>query len=986
MKKIFLLLLISNLIFGQKVNHLFDQAFKEYNDFNYGAALKLFQQVKVNDKIDQRTKSISKFYIADCLLNLDQLDGAAIEFEEFIQDNFTSDLISSAYYKLGVIYNQKREYRKARERFFNLIKLFPFNENYGSSLYWLGESYLSENKFVDAEEYFKDAISNKRTNQFYVNSLYSLAQVYEKTNEFKKAIEYYDEILTYFKQSELAPLAQFRIGICYFNLGDYDNAILELSDNLTKLLDDEKQNEVKYFLAISHARLNELSDAKEILSQLINSAKDKNFLNRILFSKAWIDFQQNKYQDALTVFDSLYKVSNDTIKILSLFWSGECYRYLGNNKKADEIFKKFIDDYPEHKLASKAQLSRGVVFVNEANSKIAEESLQNAILSNDKQTKIKALILLGELRLNNNLFSEARRYFNEAKNLDFISQEVQNRINLGLGVSNYYLKNYSDAEKFLEQVIKNDKTFESDKVNFYLAEVYFYQGKYVAALKHYNLVKSNDKLINRQTLLGKAYTFFNSKDFRNSIDSFNDYITLYPNDKNINEIKLRLADSYFASKNFEKAASLYQQLILNDKNINNDNAFYQFAQSLFKAEKTDEAKKTFEELQVRFPKSKYVDESQYVIGWINFQQNKFDDAIYSYNLLLKKYPSSDLRPIVEYSIGDAYFNKGSYDSAIVYYSRVIENYPNSQYVFDAVNGIQYSFVALDQPERAISFIDEFIANNPNSKFSDQIYFKKGDLYYSLENYSDAVNSYKDFISRYPKSNLVSNAYYWIGKSSANLKNYNEAISNFNLSRSIAMKNDIGISSTVELVQIYFLTNNYSEANKILEETIALNSSSNRIPELLYLKGITENKSGNINDAVLTFEQVANYYSTSIFSSKSKIEIGKIELARNNFDKAQIYFKEIAENRLDDIGAEAQYNLGLVFFNQNKIEEAITQFVRTRSVFAAYDEWYTKSLLRLGDCFIKLNDKKQAREMFRAVLMRHTNDLFADEAKKKMKGL
>lgn len=986
MKKFFIIFFIASIIFSQNENKIFDEAFKSYYNFNYGQALKYFEQIKSSDKVEQLTKSIAKYYSADCLLNLDQLDGAAIEFEEFIQDNFVSDLKSSAYYKLGVIYNKKNEFRKARDRFFTLINQYPYTEFYGSALYWVGESYSAENKFVDAEEYFKDAIANKRTNQFYVNTLYSLGQVYEKTNEFKKAIELYDEILTYHKQNEIAPLAQFRIGISYFNLKDYDNAILELSDNQINSLDIEKQNEAKYFLAVSHARLNELSDAKEILTQLVKKSTNKDFLNRVLFSQAWIDFQQNKYQDAYVVFDSLYKNSSDSIKILSLFWSGECQRYLGNSKKADEIFKKFLSDYPENRLASKAQLSRGVVYFNENNSKIAEESLQNAILSNDIPTKVKALILLGELRLNNNLFSEAKRYFNEAKSFNIVNQELQNRINLGLGVTNYYLKNYSDAEKYLEQVNKNDKTFETDKVNFYLAEVYFYEGKYVAALKFYNLVKSNDKLINRQTLLGKAYTYFNSKDFRNAIETFDDYIARYPNDKNINEIKLRLADSYYGSKNFEKAASLYQQLLLNDKNLDNDLAYYQFAQALYKAGKTDDAKNTFEELQKKFPNSKYVDESQYVIGWINFQQSKFDDAINSYKTLLIKYPKTDLKPIVEYSIGDSYFNKGSYDSAIVYYSRVIQNFPNSPYIFDAVNGIQYSYVALDQPDKAISFIDEFIASNPSSKFSDQIYFKKGDLYYSLEKFNDAITAYKDFISRYPKSNLIPNAYYWIGKSASNIKNYDEAISNFSLSRSLAPKSDVGISSTVELVQIYFEKNLLNDALKVLEETIANNSSSNRIPELLYLRGKAELKLNMLDDAISTFEQVANFYSSSIYSSKSKLEIGKIELSRNNYDKAQLYLREISETKLDDIGAEAQYYLGMVYFNQNKFEEAITQFVRTRSVFAAYDEWYTKSLLRLGDCFVKLNDKKQAREIYRAVLIRHTNDAFAEEAKKKIKGL
>lgn len=986
MKKILIFLFVSIICFAQSSNDLLNQAFNSYKDFNYGAALKLFELIKVDSSLDQKTKSFAKFYSADCLLNLDQLDGAAIEFENFIQDNFSSDLKPSAYYKLGTIYNQKREYRKTRDRFFSLIKLFPYSEFHGSALYWIGESFAAENKFADAEDYFKDAIANKRSNSFYPNTLYSLAQVYEKTSDYKKAIEFYDEILTYYRQSSLSPKAQLRIGISYFNSGDYDNAILELSDNQINSLSQSEILESKYFLATAHARLNEFTEAKEILNEILKSSSDSLFNKKVNFTKAWIDFNQAKYLDAFKVFDELYKSSQDSLKALSLYWSGECQRYFGNSKVADEIFKKFLDEFPEHRLAPKAQLGRGAVFVNQNNSSNAELSLQNAILSNDKTTRIKALTILGEIRLNNNMFIEAKKYFSDALALKPNSNDIQNRLHLGLGVANYFLKNYNEAEKNFEELKKNDKNFETDKVNFYLAEVYYAQGKYIAALKNYNLIKSTDKLIAKQSLLGKAYSYFNSKEFSNAINFFEDFINRYPNDKNIDEIKLRLADSYFGAKRFDKAASMYKEIINENKNLNNDLAYYQFAQALFKAGKSEDAKNAFQDLQVKFPKSKYIDESQYVIGWIAFQQNKFDEAINSYKQLSSKYPNSELRPIAEYSIGDSYFNKASYDSAIYYYSKVIDNYPNSQFIFDAVNGIQYAYVAKDQPQNAISFIDDFISSHPSSKFSDQIYFKKGDLFYSLEKFNEAVVAYKDFITKYPKSSLVPNAYYWIGKSYSNLKKFTEAIPNFSSARSISPKSDIGISSTVELVEIYQQKNQLEDALKILEETIASNATSNRIPELLFLQGVVENKSNKTDDAISTFDQIATYYNGSLYSAKAKVELGKIEISRNNFDKAQSYLREVAENRLDDIGAQAQYYYGISFFNQNKIEDAITQFVRTRSVFSAYDEWYTKSLLRLGDCFIKMNDKKQAREMFRAVLIRHTNDSFADEAKKKMKGL
>jgi TolA-binding protein len=316
----------------------------------------------------------------------------------------------------------------------------------------------------------------------------------------------------------------------------------------------------------------------------------------------------------------------------------------------------------------------------------------------------------------------------------------------------------------------------------------------------------------------------------------------------------------------------------------------------------------------------------------------------------------------------------------------LENYPNTPYILDAVNGIQYAYVAKEEPGEAVTFIDNFIASNPSSKFGDQIYFKKGDILYSSEKYSDAILAYKDFLSKFPSSNFVPNAYYWMGKSAANLKNVNDAVNNFNTVVDRWLKNDIGISAAIELANIYSESKNYVGVIQLMDKATAAVPTSNRLPELLFIKGTAEVKNNSLQNAYETFDQIIKYYDSSVFSAKAKIELGILEMNRNQFENAQLLFKELGEKRTDDIGAQAQYYYGLSLLNQNKITDAITAFVRVRSVFASFDEWYTKSLLKLGDCYLKLKDKKQARDMYRAVIERHKTGELAQEAKRKLNQL
>jgi len=990
MKKTTLYILFFLAFFESKAeynNDLFNQALNYYNQKEYATAFKIFEKLFLDNNTEETKKILSKYYAADCLFNIKQFDASAILFESFASQNTFSDLREGALYKLGEIYFQIGSFRKCRERLLTLIEAYPQTLYKGTAYYWIAEAYAAEKRYLEAEEYFHKAIENKESNNFIVNTFFSFGQLYENIGNFNEAVNYYDQLLAYYKDSQLAPFAQLRIGISYFNLKEYDSAILELTNPLIKNLPPEDIIDAKYYLANSYSRIKDYQNSLTILTELSQEKLSEELKRIITYNIAWTKFQLNDYEGAFNIFKELSELEVDSLSIYSFYWSGECKRYAGDIKTADEIYKKFLEKYPSHALAARAQLSKGTVYFTSNQSIEAEKSLINATIAGDALTKAKAFTLLGEMRLNSNNYSDARNYFSSA--LKFISNDVQlsNRAKLGLAISEFYLNNFGSSLQYLQELSSKYSDFESDKVNFYMAENYFARKEYAAALKHYNKITSTNELIKKQTLLGKAYSYFNLKDFSNAVYFFNDYVNKYRNDKNLTEIKLRLADSYYALKNFDKASVIYKDLFSTDKTfLQNEQAYYQYCQSLYKAGKTSEAIREFANLQKKFPNSRYADASQYVIGWIYFQQGDFQSAIHNYLNLIRRFPHSDLIPVAYYSIGDSYYNIGNYDSAIVFYNKVLIEYPNTQYVIDAVNGIQYAYIAKDQPALAISSIEQFVKENPKLKLSDQIYFKKGDIYYSLDDYSNAINAYKEFIQYYPKSELIPNAYFWIGKCFANIKKESEAIENFSKVLEISKKSDIGISAAIELANIFSNKKQYASAIQVLNSSIDAMPTSNRVPELLYLRGVAEIKDNNLKAAYSTFEQIITYYEGNIFAAKSKVELGILELNKGNYENAIQLLKEAAENRIDDIGAQAQYYYGLALFNQNKINEAISAFVRVRSIFSAYDEWYTKSLLRLGDCYVKLNDKKLAREMYKAVLIRHPKGEYAIEANKKLKQL
>ena len=235
--------------------------------------------------------------------------------------------------------------------------------------------------------------------------------------------------------------------------------------------------------------------------------------------------------------------------------------------------------------------------------------------------------------------------------------------------------------------------------------------------------KLNDQLINKNTIYGKAYSYFNEKDFNKAAYYFNDYLKKYDGDERITECQLRLADSYYGTKSFSQASIYYEMALVKSQQFRNDDrSFFNYAQSLFKDGKITKAVTALNNLQTNFPASKFADDSQYLIGWIYFQNGNFDEAIVNYTKLFSNYPQSPLLPLAYYSIGDSFLIRVNTLMLLDSYNLLIERYPKSSYVYDAVNGIQYCYIVQDQQDKAINYLDSFINTNGDSEFLDKVQF------------------------------------------------------------------------------------------------------------------------------------------------------------------------------------------------------------------------------------------------------------------------
>ncbi len=992
LKNILLRILIPIFILGsgplksQNIADDYNAAMNAYDKQLYVEAQKIFQKIIDDYGIEDELYASACYYSANSFLKMGKKDEAATGFEFIVNNIIWSKFREESLFTLGLIYFDQGRYALCRKNHMMLIYQYPTSDYVGTALYWIGEAYASDGRLDEAVDFLTQAIEDNSNKAYNDYALYALASIYEKMNDYQNAVKYYDQLLTYYPNSKMALQAQVRIGVCYFYLADYYNSILELSNPLLEQLPPNELAEAIYLLANAHYRVEEYSDAAKGYSEIINQFPKSPFYRNAQYGLAWSYFQQSKYNESYNVFNTLSK-GQDSIAIKSWVWKGESKRYSGESDEALVIFKSFLKEYPDSYYSALVESLIGLIYFNENKLDLSEQYLINGTASDDPVTRAKSFTMIGEIELRKNNFIKARGNFEPAIRITEAENEVHLRALLGLGVCLFQLGEYENALNSFRDAENLDPSFETDKINFYTAECYFNLGKYQEALSRYNSIRSTDPEFVSQVMYSKGYCQFNLGSYSNAAYQFSEFIEKYPNDKRTTDAKLRLADSYFGSKNFAAASRIFKQIFQSGKFASDDPyTYYQYAQSLYKSGESEAAIEEFRKIQQKFPTSKYAENSLFTIGFIRFQEGEFKEAISDYRNVLITYKNSNLTPVVYYSIGDAYFNMGEYDSAIVNYRNVIARDPSSEYVYDAINGMQYSYVAMGKSAEAIILIDRFIGQNPNLKFSDQIFFKKGEIYYSLRDYKNAKISYQEFLVKYPKSPYVPDAYYWLGKSSQNLKEDDEAIFYFTKVFENYPGSEQAAVSIIELGKMYEANGNYQASIAVLEQASTKMKDSPRLPEILYIKGVAYIQVGDVQNAYGTFEELALYHSETIFADRAKFEMGLIDMAANRYNQADENFLSVAEKRTDDIGARAQYSYGVSLFEQGRYSESISALVRVRTVYSQYEPWLSKSYLLMGDCYVKLNDKRQAEEMYRVVLAKNKGNELGEEARQKINKL
>lgn len=963
-------------------------AYGLYSDGLYQLAAEQFEQFL--RKYPSSMKRLDAFYLSvECRFQQQQFDTAAKLFGRFLSEYPDSRLSDDALLRLGEAHIRVGKPDLALPYLKRILDEFSDGGLAADAAYWTGEAFVRLGEYENGIKYFLMAVEHYPDSRVRDYALYAIGWAYQTKKDYPKAIEWYRKLPTQFPASDLIPASMVRVGECYFGMREYRQAIRELSASRSGIARNAELGEALYLIAESYYQLAEYDEARKAYEHMLATVPGHRLTPDVIYALGWTYLKLNNFTMAEATFDRI-AAGGDPLATSALFRRGVAQRLGGKTEAALRSWSEVLGRDPKGPHADNALYETGLVRY-EADSISAAQSLFERVVREFPESDVRAdaYRMLGECLVIRSEFRKAQEAFASSASIADASFEARTNALYQLGWSAFKLEEYRAATEaftqFLEQYPDHPKAVEA---RHWRGESSYRLGEYAAAVRDFDAVGGTSSPRRQEALYGAGYALFKLGRYEESAGRLNRLLTDFPSGKFTFDARVRLADCYFFQKDYKAAETAYRTVIRQfPERADRDYAMYQLGQAYFRLGNLDDALRQFQGILTGLPASSLADDAQYAIGWLWFQGKNYDEAIREFRVLLQKFPESDLGARTLYSIGDAYYNQQDYPAAEQSYRDVLRRYPKGTYVADAISGIQYCLLAQGKQDQALAVIDAFVRENPGSADAQGLLLKKGDLLFSQKQYDAAVREYRGFAERYAESPLRANAWFWIGRSYEMLGRMLDAASAFD--RAAAVPNAttrIRAEASFQSGEVYRALKSYEKAAEAYQRAVTAGKGTTIAADAAFRLGTVSDEKGDIADALQRYNGVIAAHPGTEAADRSKLALARIYLRETNYAEAEALATQVATGRTDQVGAEAQYLIGLQFAQQGDWANAIPAYLRVRYIFPSHEEWLARAALGLGEAYEATDDHNRAREAYQSVLrMEQQKDAVA-EAQRRLRRL
>jgi len=480
---------------------------------------------------------------------------------------------------------------------------FSDKQAYQKVAYFYGLELFDEGDYYAALENFDKALKEPRDQIITARATFWKAESEYNVNRMDDAILGYREFkgMSAARNTDEYEDLDYNIGYAYFKKNDYSQAVNYFKSYASSAIaEGAKKNDALLRLGDTYYVTSQYWPAMEAYQKAIDNGVSN--ADYAAFQKAisygFVDRNDTKIEE-LNSFTGKY--SRSPYRDDAMYELGNTYVASNNTTQAIQSYNRLIRDVPQSALVPKAMLRQGLIYYNNNDGNKALERLKKVVAEYPNTPEAKQAVSTAR-----NVYVDLGRtdeYASWVRNIDFVEVSDADLDNATYEAAENQYRNNNTAKAIanFEKYIQNfPNGIHSINANFYLAQLYYRDGKIEKSIPNYRYVTSKPKNeFSEQALARLSQIYLEKKDYTQALPLLEKLENQADNEQNVVFAQQNLMKSYFETGNFNKANE-YAEKVLNNSTAETEarnDARIMVARAAIKSGNDNKARSAYKEVQ-----------------------------------------------------------------------------------------------------------------------------------------------------------------------------------------------------------------------------------------------------------------------------------------------------------------------------------------------------------------------------------------------------
>ena len=435
----------------------------------------------------------------------------------------------------------------------------------------------------------------------------------------------------------------------------------------------------------------------------------------------------------------------------------------------------------------------------------------------------------------------------------------------------------------------------------------------------------------------------------------------------------------FRQRQHETAAGYFQNLWENPKSLPPGYlkyALFWLGESQFKLGRMNEASGYYRTFHDRFKNDPLVSEVAWRMAFCEYQLGNIKNAIEAFQLFRNQFKDSPLLSSTYYLLGKMLLINGDYLSSIKELNFILNASQGNNWGGISLLALYWNYVQLSEREGANRTFQRL---QKTDHFEDEkifIQWLNAEVFYTEGEVSESLPYYFNILN----TRFREKALFQIGKG-------------------------------------YFLEGKFRESITNLDILLLEFPNSKYLEESLFIKGECLAKSGNLDQALETYNlvvrqnkmsawhlfaltQIGSVYSFRNEQEKAEnafkkvleefpnhplfhhaaLQLGILNFSKNNIVEAVHYYSIVLKGNILELFGQAYFSLGEIFYQQGKFEKALQNFETAMRYLEGTSSWFFLTHLEIGNVKRRWGKYEEAKRSYLIILDQSKDEEMKQAAK------